>query len=68
VEEVKRKDKRENNIITVIPAQAGIQWSPKSAYFWFKGILDSGLGFGFLRRSTSSIHGVVRRNDGLEKV
>ena len=27
-------------------------------------MLDSGLGFGFLRHSTSSIHGVVRRNDG----
>ncbi len=26
--------------------------------------LDSGLGFGILRHSTSSIHGVVRRNDG----
>jgi len=25
--------------------------------------LDSGLGFGFLRHSTSSIPGVVRRND-----
>ena len=25
-----------------IPAKAGIQWSPKSAYFWFNDILDSG--------------------------
>ncbi len=23
--------------------EAGIQWSPKSAYFWFNDILDSGL-------------------------
>jgi len=29
---------------SVIPAKAtGIQWSPKSAYFWFNDFLDTGL-------------------------
>jgi len=52
------KDKSENRF----SSYASFRRRPES-----RGIrksLDSGLGFGFLRRSTSSIHGVVRWNDG----